>query len=90
MRELRGQRDAPVAEGRHGSPSVQRVRLVQQDQRSESAAGQVCTEENQPGTIRHDKPIMTTTRLLYNNIFTIGQLKQYKLMIVNLLEVRII
>jgi len=59
MRELRGQRDAPVAEGRHGSPSVQRVRLVQQDQRSESAAGQVCAEENHPGTMRHDKPIMT-------------------------------
>jgi len=51
MRELRSQRDAPVAEGRHGPSSMQRVRLVQQDQRSESAAGQVRAKENHPSTL---------------------------------------
>lgn len=49
MRELRGQRHAAVAEGRHRPSSVQRVRSVQQDQRGEPAAGQVGPEENHPG-----------------------------------------
>lgn len=49
VRELRGQRDTTVAEGRHGTSPVQRVRPVQQDQRSESAAGQVGPKENYSG-----------------------------------------
>lgn len=51
MRELRGQRDPAVAEGRHRSSSVQRVRPVQSDQRGESAAGQIGPEENYPGIL---------------------------------------
>lgn len=49
--ELRCQRDAAVAEGRHRPSSMQRVRTLQPDQRRESATSQVGSEEDYSGMI---------------------------------------